>query len=236
MSRSAPGPALAGRSLQKRRECQNQPRRTAGPSRRPEKSIPHQTTKASPVPLFGRRRRAQIRIQSLSEPRSGPIRCKTHSNTPIYRSLPPTTGRPCASPSTSASAWAALSPQKQPINKTGKGHSALIPPDQFQCDNENRTPTPRQQCLPGNHARARHVPQAHVLRRQVPLTTAVIAGPLIPNLIWGITYDTNQGFNGLAAQNFEEDRHGIQSQFRHHNGGAVHLLYSRRLHSQLLPQ
>jgi len=142
----------------------------------------------SPVPLFGRRRRAQICIQSLSEPRSGPIRCKT-TPTPQIRSVLPTTGRPCASPSpslrsTSASAWAALSPQRHSVSKTGKGHRAPIPPDRFQCDNENRTSTPRKQCPPGNHARARHVPQAHVLRRQVPLTTAVIAGPLTPNRIW----------------------------------------------------
>ena len=75
---------------------------------------------------------------------------QNHSNTP---KLQPTAGRPCASSSpslrsTSASAWAALSPQKRSKSRAGKGHSALIPPGQFQCDNENRTSMPRQQCSP----------------------------------------------------------------------------------------
>ena len=46
------------------------------------RSHPCQTTKTSPVPFFGRRRRRQVRTQSLSEPRSGSIKCEIHANTP----------------------------------------------------------------------------------------------------------------------------------------------------------
>ena len=46
------------------------------------RSHPRQTTKTSPVPFFGRRHRRQVRTQSLSEPRSGSIKCEIHSNTP----------------------------------------------------------------------------------------------------------------------------------------------------------
>jgi len=46
------------------------------------RSHPRQTTKTSPVPFFGRRRRRQVRTQNLSEPRSGSIKCEIHANTP----------------------------------------------------------------------------------------------------------------------------------------------------------
>jgi len=116
----------------------------------------------SPVSLFGRRRRAQIRTRSLSEPRSGSIRYEIHFHNPksqrpaYHRAALRVTfalasldlglflGRPFATKTINKQDWL--------------GHNALIPPDQFQYDNENRTSTPRQQCPPRNHASARHVP------------------------------------------------------------------------------
>ena len=50
--------------------------------RRRPRSHPRQTTKTSLMPFFGRRRRRQVRTQSLSEPRSGSVKCEIHANTP----------------------------------------------------------------------------------------------------------------------------------------------------------
>ena len=87
------------------------------------RSHPRQTTKTSPVPFFGRRRRRQVRTQNLSEPRSGSIKCEIHANTPkpqcsAYHRAALRFTLALASPSpslrsTSASAWAALSPQRR---------------------------------------------------------------------------------------------------------------------------
>ena len=53
------------------------------PGLRWPRSYSRLTTKMSPVSLFGRRRRAQIRTQSLSEPRSGSLRYEIHFHNPI---------------------------------------------------------------------------------------------------------------------------------------------------------
>ena len=95
----------------------------SAPGLRWPRSYSRLTAKMSPVSLFGRRRRAQIRTQSLSEPRSGSLRYEIHFHNPKSQ-RPPATGRPCASPSpslrsTSASSWAAFSPQRRSESKTG---------------------------------------------------------------------------------------------------------------------
>ncbi len=81
------------------------------------RSHPRQTTKTSLMPFSAgategkfAHRTSQNHAQAQSSAKSTP--------TPQNRSAPPTTGRPCASPSpslrsTSASAWAALSPQRR---------------------------------------------------------------------------------------------------------------------------
>ena len=53
--------------------------------RRRPRSHPRQTTKTSPMLFFGRHHRRQVRTQSLSEPRSGSIKCEIHANTPKSR-------------------------------------------------------------------------------------------------------------------------------------------------------
>ncbi len=62
----------------------------SAPGLRWPRSYSRLTAKMSPVSLFGRRRRAQIRTQSLSEPRSGSLRYEIHFHNPkSQRPLPP---------------------------------------------------------------------------------------------------------------------------------------------------
>lgn len=109
------------------------------PVRRPRRRQGHSSDGAA------ERKFAYIAFQNHAQAQSG----TKHTPKPQNRSVPPTTGRPWASPSRSlrsTSAWALFSPQRQSVSKTGKEYSALIPPDQFQCDFDDRPSTPRQQC------------------------------------------------------------------------------------------
>lgn len=128
LTRSAPQPTTARRPRRPRKPDRPSAARS---SHAPGRSYPSsRTTKTPPMLSLGRRRRAQIRTQSLSEPRTGtesPPRHQTNHRRVcrlgrlhgsfLARSAPqPTIRRPCASPSpslrsTSASAWAAESTQ-----------------------------------------------------------------------------------------------------------------------------
>jgi len=103
---SASGPALAGRSVQKRSKYQNQRRRTAGPSRRSEQDIPgrrprhrecHFSAGGAERKLAYRASQNHARAQSGAKPLQHP--------TPQNRSFPPTIGRPCAAKTIKKQDW-----------------------------------------------------------------------------------------------------------------------------------